>query len=197
MLLRRRFLFALPLLAGSIAVAAPANLQVGGVRFAPTVRVGGDELQLNGLGLRANRFITAYAAGLYLRSPAATADAVLASRGARRLQLRMLVGVPTAELAKAVHTGIARNLPPADQAQLAERLAAFDALLAGIDKVRKADVVDLDFEPATGLHVAVNGRRVGAAIAGIDFYDAVLLVFLGEHPVDGKLKAGLLGAAPT
>jgi hypothetical protein len=38
-----------------------------------------------------------------------------------------------------------------------------------------------------------NGRQVGAAIPGADFYSALLLVFIGQKPVDDKLKQGLLG----
>jgi hypothetical protein len=181
-------------LAGN-ATALPAATQVGGVAFDSTTQLGGQTLVLNGAGLRANRFITAYAAGLYLPRRAATTEQVLATNGAKQLQLRMLVDVPTAELAKAVHTGIARNLAEAAQAGLADRLASFDSQLASVAKVHRQDRVDLDFVDGSGMTISVNGRKLGAALAGADFYGAVLLVFLGEHPVDGKLKAALLGAA--
>jgi hypothetical protein len=172
-----------------------AQTVVGGVAFEATTKVGAETLLLNGAGLRANRFITAYAAGLYLPRTATTTEQVLADMGAKRLQLRMFVDVATTELAKAVHTGIARNLPEASQPALAERLANFDSQLAGQGKVHRQDRVDLDYVEASGMTVSVNGRKLGPALAGVDFYDAVLLVFLGEHPVDGKLKAALLGAA--
>jgi hypothetical protein len=175
--------------------AARSPTVVGGVAFDATTKLGGQTLLLNGAGLRANRFITAYAAGLYLPRAAATAEQVIAGTGAKRLQLRMLVDVPTAELGKAVHTGVARNLPEASQGALADRLASFDAQLATLPRVHRQDRVDLDFVEASGMTVSVNGRSLGAALVGGDFYDAVLLVFLGEHPVDGKLKAALLGAA--
>jgi hypothetical protein len=187
--------------AGAIAAAPrPADNEsaptvVGGVAFEATTKLGAETLLLNGAGLRANRFITAYAAGLYLPKSAATTGQVLAGTGAKRLQLRMLVDVSTAELAKAVHTGIARNLPESSQAALADRLASFDVQLAGQARVRRQDRVDLDFVEASGMTVSVNGRSLGAALVGVDFYDAVLLVFLGEHPVDGKLKAALLSGA--
>jgi hypothetical protein len=172
-----------------------AQTVVGGVAFEATTKVGAETLLLNGAGLRANRFITAYAAGLYLPRTATTTEQVLADMGAKRLQLRMLVDVATTELAKAVHTGIARNLPEASQPALAERLASFDSQLAGQGKVHRQDRVDLDYVEVSGMTVSVNGRKLGPALAGVDFYGAVLLVFLGEHPVDGKLKAALLGAA--
>jgi len=47
--------------------------------------------------------------------------------------------------------------------------------------------------PASGLLIAINGRIRVAPISGADLYEAVMQVFLGERPVDAKLKAGLLG----
>jgi len=33
----------------------------------------------------------------------------------------------------------------------------------------------------------------GSAIAGADFFGAVLGIFVGGHPIDARLKKGLLG----
>jgi len=58
-------------------------------------------------------------------------------------------------------------------------------------------VVNLDFLPGKGLVMTLNGARRGQPIPGEDLYAGVLKIFLGELPVDKKLKAGLLGAAPS
>ena len=60
-------------------------------------------------------------------------------------------------------------------------------------KVRKGDVIDLDFDPARGTLFALNGTLQGTAIAGDDFYAALLGSFIGEQPFDARLKSGLLG----
>jgi hypothetical protein len=78
-----------------------------------------------------------------------------------------------------------------------DRVAQFNRNLEQIGKVRKGDVVNLDFIPGTGLILSVNGTPRGQPVAGEDLYAGLLLVFLGEQPVDKKLKAGLLGAAPA
>jgi len=41
----------------------------------------------------------------------------------------------------------------------------------------------------------VNGEPRGKPIAGEDFYRALLRIWLGDKPVDGDLKQGLLGRA--
>ena len=191
------------LLAAALAVAvagvigrgaqAAAPIKVEGVTFAGQATVAGQALELNGVGLRAVAWFKGYAAGLYLSSRARTAQQVLAATGPKRLQLRMLVDVDTEEFIKAFDKGIARNSPPAELPLLAERMARFDALLRAIGKVRKRDVVDLDWLPGRGLQFALNGLLQGAVIPGEDLYAALLRIFVGERPADPELKIGLLG----
>ena len=182
---------ALAAAAGSQA-AAPEN-PIAGVRFAPQVQLAGQALQLNGTGLRAVAWFKAYAVALYLAQPALSAEAALSQPGAKRLQMRLLVDVPVAEFVKAFHKGVERNTPAAQHAGLVDRMARYDGLLQPLGKVLKGDQVDLDLVPGQGMVFWHNGRQLGAVIPGDDFYGALLRIFLGEHPVDEALKAGLLG----
>jgi hypothetical protein len=188
---RRRLLCLVPIAA--LLPTARAQVRVEGYTFGREASVGGQVLQLNGVGLRAVAWLKGYAAGLYLGRKATTPAAVLADTGAKRLQLRMLQEVPAEEFTKAVGKGIARNTPPADQPALQERMRQFEALVLGLKKVRKGDLVDLDWVPGQGLVFAYNGRALAAPLPGADFYAALLLIFIGPHPVDRELKAGLLG----
>lgn len=189
---RRDLLAALALTA--IAPLARAQMKIAGETFDASARVGDADLLLNGVGVRAVAWFKGYAAGLYLGAKAATPAQVLATPGAKRLQLRMLIDVPAKEFVKAVDVGIARNTPEAEHAALAERRAAFDAQIQAFGTVDKGAVVDLDYLPGRGLQMSLNGHPAGPAIPGADFYAAVLLIFLGDKPVDKRLKAGLLGA---
>lgn len=175
------------------AARAAAPIKVEGVTFAGQVTLAGQVLELNGVGLRAVAWLKGYAAGLYLNSRVRTPQQVLAAPGAKRLQLRMLVEVDTAEFIKAFDKGIARNSPAAELPLLAERMARFDAILRDIGKVKKLDVVDLDWLPDRGLQFALNGQARGAPIPGDDLYAALLRIFIGDKPVDAELKIGLLG----
>lgn len=172
--------------------AEPAN-PIGGVRFDPQVQLGGQPLLLNGTGLRAILFFKGYAAALYLAQRASTADAVVAMAGAKRLQMRLLLDVQAAEFIKAFRVGMERNLPPDEQASLADRAARFEGLLKPLGEFKKGDAVNLDFVPGQGLLFWLNGRQVGTAIPGEDFYGGLLRVFVGEKVSDDKLRAGLLG----
>ena len=180
------------LLMASAHAAEPTN-PIGGVRFDPQVQLGGQPLLLNGTGLRAILFFKGYAAALYLAQRASTADAVVAQAGAKRLQMRLLLDVQAAEFIKAFRVGLERNMPPDQQAALAERAARFEALLKPLGELKKGDAVNLDFVPGQGLLFWHNGRQVGSAIPGDDFYGGLLRVFIGEKVSDDKLRAGLLG----
>jgi hypothetical protein len=155
--------------------------------------VAGQALELNGVGLRAVAWLKGYAAGLYLGSRVRTAPQVYAAPGAKRLQLRMLQEVDIEEFVKAFHKGVDRNTPEPQRPALAERMARFDTLLRAIGKVKKRDVVDLDWLPGRGLQLALNGQLRGDPIGGEDLYLALLRIFIGDKPVDAELKLGLLG----
>lgn len=175
---------------------AQASVSYEGQSFATTLRLGGAELRLNGTGVRQVAWFKGYLAALYLTVPARTAAQVVAAPGPKRLQLRMLHEVPAVEFSKALRKGVARNVAAANLPALQERVDLLVAQIDALGKVRKKDVVDLDFEPGRGLVMTVNASARGAVIAGDDFYNALLLSFVGEVPYDDKMRAGLLGQRP-
>lgn len=185
----------------SLALAVPlgfvlparAQVTVEGYTFAREVQVAGQALRLNGVGLRAVAWLKGYATGLYLNAKAGTPQAVLGNTGAKRLQLRLLQEVPAEEFVKAFDKGVSRNTPAAELPALKDRMTRFNALVMGLVKVKKGDVVDLDWLPDTGLQFSHNGRVLGAPIAGADLYGALLRIFVGPRPVDPEMKTGLLG----
>jgi hypothetical protein len=192
---RRALLLTLAALALPLGAARAASRTLAGQTFAETVTLAGVPLRFNGAGLRAVAWIKGYAAALYLPDTRRDAAAVLALPGPKRLEMRLLMGAPAAELGKAVHKGVARNVSPADQPVLAPALVALDAQVAVAGQLKAGDVIHLDFEPAQGTRIRLNGRDLGAPIAEPAFYRALLLVFLGQRPVDPALKAGLLGTS--
>lgn len=186
----------IPVLAALLALAAfgaRAQITLEGHTFDDRADVGGQELVLNGAGLRAVAWLKGYAAALYLPARTGAADQAVATPGPKRLQIRMLLDVPAEEFIKSIDKGIERN--SADQAEaLAGRRDEFDRRVRALGSVKKGDIVNLDYLPGQGLLFSVNGRPQGAPIDGEPFYAAVLRIFLGAQPVDSRLKSSLLGA---
>jgi hypothetical protein len=188
---RFRHLLLVAALAFSAAVPAAT---IAGVSFEDRIRLADTDLVLNGLGLRAVLMFKGYAAGLYMKSRASTPEQVLAVKGAKRVQIRMLLDVEAKEFVKAIDVGMRRNHSPAEHAALQDRIAQFERNVGAIGAVKKGDTINLDFIPPKGLQLMLNGAPRGEPIPGEDLYAGVLKIFIGELPVDKKLKAGLLGA---
>lgn len=192
----RRALTLAALLAATGLRAQEATRVIEGQSFAGRMLVAGVELGLNGTGLRAVAWFKGFVAGLYLTDRASTMGQVLAQPGPKRLELRMLQEVPAAEFVKALQRGIDRNATPDERVALATRVQRFAQQISATGTVHKGSVIDLDLDPKQGLLFSMNGTLRGAPVAGDDFYAALLRAFIGEHPYDERLKAGLLGAAP-
>jgi hypothetical protein len=190
--LPRRALLACTLAAAMPAWAAP-SISTEGLTFAGDIRLADTALQLNGVGLRAVAWLKGYAAALYLPRKANTEAQVLGTPGPKRLQLRLLQEVEAEEFVKAFVKGVERNTPASDAARLAGRVVQFNATVRALVKLKKQDVIDLDFLPGKGLVLSRNGVARGAPVAGEDFYAALLRCFVGQRPADPDMKVGLLG----
>jgi hypothetical protein len=177
-----------------ISIGASAA-EVDGHRFDDRIRVADTDLVLNGIGFRAVLMFKAYAAALYMTEKADKPAAVLAVKGAKRIQIKMLLDVDAKEFTKAVNVGIPRNSTEAEGAALKDRIEQFDRSIDAVGKIRKGDVVTLDFVPGKGMVFSLNGVVKGQTIPGADFYAGLLRIFIGDKPVDERLKAGLLTLA--
>ena len=193
LLLQLSVIVLLPTAAAARVWADDARVQVEGQSFDSSADVFGTALRLNGTGLRAVAWFKGFVAGLYLSEGATSAAQALAAPGPKRVQLRLLHEVPAVELTKAVRKGVNKNSTLQEQQALQRRLDQFDTQFAALKTLRTGDVIDLDLDPGRGLQLRLNGKPLGAMIAGDDFYAGVLRSFVGDKPYDEKLKAGLLG----
>jgi len=180
----------LPLmLCTQLALAA----EIAGVKVDERVKLGSSELQLNGAGVRTKAFFKVYVAGLYLPEKKTTVVDVLALPGAKRVSMRMMRELSAKQLTDALDEGIRDNTPSAEQEALKDRLAELTATMSALQSAKEGDVIALDWVPESGTRVMLNGEAKGKAIAGEDFYRALLRIWLGDNPVSGSLKKALLG----
>ncbi len=77
-------------------------------------------------------------------------------------------------------------------ARIEDRIKEFNGIMAGVGGVKKGDLIHLDYLPVAGTRIVINGDTKGA-IAGEEFFRALLKVWLGDKPIDGDLKKSLLG----
>ncbi len=177
---------ALALLAGGAAMA----VEVGGVGLDDKATVGGQELVLNGAGIRTRVIFKVYVASLYLPQKAGDLQAVLA-KSPRRIQLNLLRTLSADQLAEALNDGLAEANTPADLAAVKPQADQLLAIMKAFKEVKEKDVVTLDFvDGAT--RVGWNGEGKGT-IPGAAFNQALTKIWLGDKAVQADLKKALLG----
>jgi len=175
-------------------LAAPAlAVEVAGVQVDERIKLESSDLVLNGAGLRTRAFFKVYVAGLYLMEKKIRAEDVLALSGAKRVSMRLMRDLSAKQLTDALNEGFRDNTPVAEQESLKGRLADLTAIMNALQSAKEGDVVALDWLPGTGTRVSLNGEPRGKAIAGEDFYRALLRIWLGDNPVQDSLKKALLG----
>jgi Chalcone isomerase-like len=197
----RQFRFAMrPLAIAASAVTFMASqahaLAVSGVSLAETTTVGKETLVVNGAGLRAVAMFRAYVVALYLPRTANDVGRVLSMEGAKRLHLVTMRDLHGKDLGHSMRQTMVTNLGETELAILNSRLEALEVAMNGLGELPKGAIIELDFQPGVGTSVQVNDKKVLDQVPGADFYRAILMIWLGEHPVGEHLKQTLLGAAP-
>jgi flagellar motor switch/type III secretory pathway protein FliN len=192
-----RWLTSIVLAAGLLAFGqahAQQAVEVEGQKFEPTVVVGGQTLNLNGVGLRKRAVFKVYVAGLYAGQKSTSPAAIVNDKGARRVSLRMLRDVEAQSFIDSFNEGLKNNTPEAQLNAMKPQVDALLATLKSIGEAKKGDVINFDYTPDGGTRITLNGQPKGNAIPGADFFAAVLRIWLGEKPADEALKKGMLGA---
>lgn len=191
-----RIVFAVLALA-SFALGAPANaVEIEGVKIDDTAVLsrGGPELVLNGAGVRHKlAFIDVYIGSLYLAKKNSDNEAILADPGLKRVSMHILSNEVTAsDLISSMNNALAANLVPHELALIEKRMRDLNTMMSSIKAIKKGSVVLLDYIPEVGTRVTVNGEEK-LTIPGEDFFRAMLNIWIGNKPVDGRLRDAMLG----
>ena len=185
--MRRGWLVALSL----VFLAMPAfALDVGGVKLDDKVMVGGQELVLNGAGIRTRVVFKVYVASLYLPAKASDPTAVLA-KAPRRIQMNLLRTLAPDQLVDALNEGLKENNSDAELAAVKAQTDQLMTIMRSFGEAKEGNVVTLDFIDGATV-VGFNGTPRGT-ISGDAFNKALTKVWLGEKPVQADLKKALLG----
>jgi len=167
-------------------------LDIEGVKLDDKVQVGNASLQLNGAGIRTRYFFKVYVGALYLGESKHSSATVLADAGAKRLTMHMLRDLSSEKLLEAFEKGLSGNNTAAELAAIEARIKEFYVIFRAANEVAQGDVITLDYFPGEGTRISINGVEKGR-VAGAEFNRALLKIWLGDEPVDGDLKKGLLG----
>ena len=183
------------LVAGHAAATNVDSLQVSEVSYPRSIDLAGQSLRLNGAGTRYKAIFEVYAAGLYLRSKAASTEEVLRLDGAKRISLTMLREIDAEEMGLLFIKGIKANTPNEDYGAIVGSVLRMSQVFSSYKRLKRGDTVTIDWLPGQGAVIRVRGEQAGDPFVEPAFYAAMLRIWLGQDPADDRLKQALLGLA--
>lgn len=178
------------MLAVALAAAAASAADIGGIAVDDKAAVGGQELVLNGGGVRKRVVFKVYVASLYLPQKTTEAAGVLA-QAPRRIRLDLLRSLSADTFIEALHDGLRANNSAAEMEAIKPGTDQLAAIMKSFGQVKEKDIVTLDFF-GDATHVGLNGEAKGA-IPGEAFNQALTRIWLGAKPVQDDLKKAMLG----
>ncbi|MCK8043390.1 chalcone isomerase family protein [Shewanella sp. 1CM18E] len=178
------------LLATSVLLSSSLQAkEVSGVQLNDSITVEGQTLVLNGAGVRSKFFIDLYVGSLYVPVNLNTAQAALDAPSVA-VRLNITSGMITADKMKdAINEGF-DDATDGNTAPIAVKIEQFMGLFSA--EIVEGDQFTLLADKVTGVTAYKNGQAQ-ATIAGEDFRQAVLKIWLGNEPAQDSLKDAMLG----
>lgn len=167
---------------------------VEGVRVEEKITLtNGTQLVLNGAGVRHKLIFKLYVGALYLPSKKRSAEEILKDSGAKRIAMFVLADEITAkDMVASMNNALAANHIPMELALVEGRLRELNEMMIKTGVLKKGAVVTLTYVPATGTQIRINSEEK-LLIKGEDFFRALLRIWIGDKPVDGRLREAMLG----
>ena len=156
----RRLVSALVL--GCAASGAWATVEVSGVTLDDTVTVGGVPLHLNGAGYRKRGYFKIDVTALYLQQKATTLEAAENAPGVKRVQLTIQQDVTGSQASRYFLIDFEASATPAEFAKLITEVSEVGDIYSSLPKIKKGDVVTMDWIPGKGLVATLNGTPLQA-----------------------------------
>jgi hypothetical protein len=169
-----------------------AQVEINGVKLAPTLKAGDKTLTFNGGGIRKKFGFSIYVGALYLPSKSKDGNAIAKANEAQSMRIAITSGLITsAKFVESTKEGFQKSTG-GNTAPIQAKIDKFLKLFMQ-NEVVDGDVYDLTYLPAEGVKVYRNGKQLDV-VQGLDFKTALFGIWLGNNPADAKLKTGLLGS---
>lgn len=169
---------------------AVAQVRVGDIVLPYKVNFDGEELTLNGAGMRSVLGIDTYSGGLYTKTKSSDPKVVLESDESMSVRLNIASKkVTNNRMIKVFRKGF-DDAMFGNTESLDERINKFLELFSTPMQVN--DFFDLVYIKGGGIKTYKNGEELGY-IEGRDFKYALFKIWLGSEPACKLIKNGMLG----
>ena len=111
------------------------------------------------------------------------------------ISITLLREIDSNELGKSFTKAFEENAPKAEMSRLIPGLLKMGQVFSDQKKMTTGESFTIDWVPGTGTVISVKGKPQGEPVKEIEFYNAMLRIWLGPKPADWKLKDEMLGKA--
>lgn len=180
----------------ALLLSAPglsATLDIGGVKVEETLAIYNNTLLLNGAGLISNGKAPSYVAQIYAKQKFKTLDELVLVPGPKRLILTAIKEVDTGPIVKLFNRSVDETAGKSDRAKLIPGLMSIGEVFKTNRILKPGDVMTLDWVPISGMVIYLGGKLQGQPYREAELFRAALGVWMGDFPVDAKVKDALLG----
>ncbi len=175
------------------STAVSATLDVGGVKVEETLSIYNNTLLLNGAGLVSNGKVPSYVAQIYAKQKFKTLDELFAVPGPKRLVLTAVKELDTGPIVKMFNRSVDETAGKNDRAKLIPGLMSIGEIFKANRSLKPGEVMTLDWVPVSGMVIYIGGRMQGQPYRDAELFRAAMWVWMGDFPVDAKVKDALFG----
>jgi hypothetical protein len=164
---------------------------VNGVVLKDKIKVYNQELLLNGAGTRNKFFIDIYVGSLYVVAPTNDAASIINSNTIKSMHLNIVSGWINRKLLKSALRAELRS--SSSEEEMDKLQGEIDVFLSTFDEeIIVGDKFIFNIIPGVGVKVYKNNRLI-KSIQGNRFSERLIQLWIGNTPVDKKLKTEILG----
>ena len=171
---------------------------VEGVTLPDKVTVAGEELVLNGAGVRVKKILVVpldvYVIGLYLKEKTSDAQAIIMADETMMLKIQILTGLVTAEKFKHATLVGFEESTGGNTAPIQKEIDLF--MTAFSEEISKGDVFEIQYVKGKGTYVYKNGKsEPEVLVPGLKVKQALFGIWLGDRTEKylQLMTKGLLG----
>ena len=165
--------------------------EVGSVMLPNSMNVGGEDIDLNGAGIRKKALVLKlYSGGLYLSTKSSDANSIINANENMAIKLIITSSFVSSEaMQEAVNDSFDASMD-GNTSSLDAEIKKFIGFFS--DEIVEDDMFDITYQKDRGVVCFKNGKELGV-ISGMAFKKALFGIWLGDDPADKKLKKAMLG----
>lgn len=164
---------------------------INGVVLKDKIKVHDQDLFLNGAGTRSKFFINIYVGSLYVMTPTNDAVSIINSNTIKSMHLNIISHWINRKLLKsALRSELKSSSTEEEMDQLQDEIDIF--LSTFNEEIKKGDEFIFNIIPSVGVEVYKNNKLI-KSIQGEQFSKRLIQLWIGNTPVDKKLKTKILG----